>query len=94
MAMSTASDVIKLVVFNACFSEAQAENVVTYVDSAIGMGTSISDEAACVFAAQLYTVQGTRVQSMEMLVSSLINCGWGYEQIKGFIQKETKKMVE
>ena len=40
MAMSTASDVIKLVVFNACFSEAQAENVVTYVDSAIGMGTS------------------------------------------------------
>lgn len=35
-----------------------------------------------------------KVQSMEMLVSSLINCGWGYEQIKGFIQKETKKMVE
>ena len=58
MAMSTASDVIKLVVFNACFSEAQAENVVTYVDSAIGMGTSISDEAACVFAAQLYSSIG------------------------------------
>lgn len=35
-----------------------------------------------------------KVQSMEMLVSSLINCGWGYEQIKGFIQKETKKMLE
>lgn len=58
MAMSTASDVIKLVVFNACFSEAQAENVVTYVDSAIGMGTSIGDEAACVFAAQLYSSIG------------------------------------
>ena len=26
-----------------------------------------------------------KVQSMEMLVSSLINCGWGYEQIKSFI---------
>lgn len=26
-----------------------------------------------------------KVQSMEMLVSSLINCGWGYEQIRKFI---------
>lgn len=34
-----------------------------------------------------------KVQSMEMLVSSLINCGWGYEQIKEFIQKETLKMI-
>ena len=34
------------------------------------------------------------IQSKEMLVSSLIDCGWGYEQIKGFIQKETKKMLE
>lgn len=34
------------------------------------------------------------IQSKEMLVSSLIDCGWGYEQIKGFIQKETKKMIE
>lgn len=34
-----------------------------------------------------------KVQSMEMIVSSLINCGWGYEQIKEFIQKETLKMI-
>ncbi len=34
-----------------------------------------------------------KVQSMEMLVSSLINCGWGYDQIKEFIQKETLKMI-
>lgn len=34
-----------------------------------------------------------KVQSMEMLVSSLINCGWGYDQIKEFIQKETIKMI-
>ena len=26
-----------------------------------------------------------RVQSMEMLVSSLINCGWGFDQIKNFV---------
>ena len=30
-----------------------------------------------------------RVQSMEMLVSSLINCGWGYEQIKNFISENS-----
>lgn len=34
-----------------------------------------------------------KVQSMEMLVSSLISCGWGYDQIKEFIQKETLKMI-
>lgn len=32
------------------------------------------------------------IQSREMLVSSLIDCGWGYEQIKDFVQKETIKM--
>jgi len=58
LAMSTASDSIRLVVFNACFSEKQAESVVEYVDSAIGMSDTINDEAACVFAAQLYSSIG------------------------------------
>ena len=34
-----------------------------------------------------------KVQSMEMLVSSLINCGWGYQQIKEFVQNEAIKMI-
>lgn len=34
-----------------------------------------------------------KVQNMEMLVSSLINCGWGYQQIKEFIQSEATKMI-
>lgn len=34
-----------------------------------------------------------KVQSMEMLVCSLINCGWGYSEIKNFIQTESKKML-
>lgn len=34
-----------------------------------------------------------QVESMEMLVSSLINCGWGYDQIKEFVQKETLKLT-
>ena len=58
MAMSTASDTIRLVVFNACFSEIQAQAVVDHIDSAIGISTSIGDEAACVFAAQLYSSIG------------------------------------
>ena len=33
------------------------------------------------------------VESMEMLVSSLINCGWGYEQIKTFVQQNAIKQI-
>lgn len=35
-----------------------------------------------------------KVQSMEMLVSSLINCGWGYEQIKSFLSENSMKQIE
>lgn len=56
--IATASDTIRLVVFNACFSQSQAENIVTNIDSAIGMSTEIGDKAACVFAAQLYSSIG------------------------------------
>lgn len=33
------------------------------------------------------------VQSAEMLVSSLINYGWGYDQIRDFIMKNTPKQL-
>ena len=56
--MATASDTIRLVVFNACFSEAQAESVVNHIEAAVGMSDSIADETACVFAAQLYSSIG------------------------------------
>lgn len=35
-----------------------------------------------------------KVQSMEMLISSLIGCGWGYMEIKEFIQTKANKMIE
>lgn len=35
----------------------------------------------------LTSEQLKEVESMEMLVSSLINCGWGYEQIKQFVNE-------
>lgn len=35
-----------------------------------------------------------KVQSMEMLVSSLINCGWGYSQIKEFVKNNSGNLIE
>jgi len=54
----TLSDKVRLIFFNACFSAIQAENIVKYVDIAIGMNTSIGDEAALVFASQFYSSIG------------------------------------
>lgn len=35
-----------------------------------------------------------KVHSMEMLVSSLINCGWGYSQIKEFVKNNSGNLIE
>lgn len=56
--MLSASDTIRLVFFNICFSDDEAAAVVHYVEAAIGMKTSIGDEAAKVFAAQFYAALG------------------------------------
>ena len=57
-AMSVASDEIQLVFFNTCNSQGQAAAVIGHVAAAIGMNTSISDEAARTFAAQFYSSIG------------------------------------
>lgn len=56
--MMISSDTIRLVFFNTCFSFGQAEAVVEHVDAAIGMNTSIGDDAARIFAAQFYSAIG------------------------------------
>lgn len=56
--MSTVTDNIRLVIFNACFSRDQAEAVTQYVDAAIGMNNKVGDNAARVFAAQFYSAIG------------------------------------
>ena len=33
------------------------------------------------------------IKSMEMLVSGLIDCGWGYDKIKSFIQQTNTKSI-
>lgn len=54
----TLSDKVRLIFFNACFSAIQAKHIVEHVDAAIGMNTSIGDDAALVFASQFYSSIG------------------------------------
>ncbi len=56
--ISTVSDHVHAVVFNACTSTEQAVAIVEHVDVAIGMSTDVGDEAARVFAAQFYSTIG------------------------------------
>ena len=56
--MSTVADNLRLVVFNACFSQDQAEAVTQHIEAAIGMSDAIGDDAARVFAAQFYYAIG------------------------------------
>lgn len=56
--IEASTDNLRLVVFNNCFSSSFAENVSEIVEASIGMNNSISDEAAIVFASQLYSAIG------------------------------------
>jgi TolA-binding protein len=57
-AIGAASEQAMLVVFNACFSDEDYEEVLEHVDAVIGMTTSIGDKAAVAFASQLYSSLG------------------------------------
>lgn len=49
---------IRTIIFNTCYSRAQAEAVTQHVDVAIGMNAPVSDEAARLFASQFYSAVG------------------------------------
>ena len=59
--VSSADENLRLVVLNSCESAHQAAPIVQYVDAAIGMTRTIGDEAARVFATQLYSSLGEGV---------------------------------
>ena len=47
-----------------------------------------------IISAIVFTAEQLRdIESMEMLVSSLINCGWGYDRIKSFIEVTNVKKI-
>lgn len=58
MIVGAAAKRVRLVVFNACYSDEEANKVLRNVDAVIGMTGSISDCAAITFAAQLYSSIG------------------------------------
>lgn len=49
---------IRLIFFNSCYSNLQAQVVVESIEAAIGMKSSIGDDAARVFAASFYSAIG------------------------------------
>jgi len=51
-------DNVRVVVFNACHSEAQAKAVVRVIDCAVGMSRAIDDDHAIAFAAEFYQALG------------------------------------
>ena len=51
-------DNIRIVFFNACYTEKQARAINEVIDCVIGMNTYISDQAATVFAASFYRALG------------------------------------
>lgn len=34
-----------------------------------------------------------KVQSVEMVVSGLVNCGWGYDDVKSFVTNDSRKLI-
>jgi hypothetical protein len=56
--LATMSDNIRLIIFNSCLSSEQAEVACNFVEAAVGMESSILDEAAKVFAGQFYNSLG------------------------------------
>lgn len=54
----TLKDNIRVVVLNACYSQTQAQAIINVVDCAIGMKTSITNQAAIIFAASFYRALG------------------------------------
>lgn len=56
--VNTITDDLRLVVFSNCYSSSIAEGVVEYVEATIGMNTSVREDVATIFAAQLYSSIG------------------------------------
>ena len=89
-AISTVSDTVKLVFFNACYSSAQASRIVENIDTAIGMNAPIGDEAARVFAARFYSSIGFGLsveQSFKQAKSELLLEGIGEDKIPQLFER-------
>lgn len=75
--MMASSNNISLVFFNTCYSYNQAEAVIQHVEAAIGMNTSIGDDAARIFSSQFYSAIGFGLSVKE-----------AFEQAKALVMME------
>lgn len=97
MAISTASDTVRLVVFNACFSEYQAKSVVKNIETAIGMNDSINDDTAITFAAQLYSSIGfghSLEKSFNQAISAIMLNGIPQENVPQLFSRDDVNIGE
>ena len=82
--ISVFSDTVRLAVFNACYSESQAQKVVEKIEAAIGMKDSIYDDAAVTFSAHLYSAIGfgcSLKNSFEQAIAAIMLEGIPQENI-------------
>ena len=89
--IATVSDTVRLVLFNACYSETQARQIVEHIDAAIGMSDSIGDEAACAFAAQFYSSIGFGLslqQAFKQAIAALLLENINEEQTPVLVAQE------
>lgn len=77
-AYSTYTDIIYKVVFGKRAKELREEYGITKKDNLRDWFSS--EELA-------------KVQSVEMVVSGLVNCGWGYDDIRNFIANDSRKLI-
>ena len=82
--LSTFSETIDLVFFNACFSETQASLITSNIKCAIGMNDAIRDNVARTFAAQFYSSLGfgkSLQAAFEQAQAALLLEGIGQESL-------------
>ena len=77
-AYSTYTDIVYKVVFGKTAKQLREEYGITKKDNLRDYFNS--DEIS-------------KIQSVEMIVSGLVNCGWGYDEIKGFIVSTKNKLI-
>ena len=85
--MMTSSEGLRLVFFNTCHSHNQAEAVIQHVEAAIGMNTSIGDDAARIFASQFYSSIG-----FGFSVKKAFEQARGLLMMKGIPEQDTPKL--
>lgn len=90
-AISTVSDTVKLVFFNACYSSIQASRIVENIDTAIGMNAPVGDDVARIFAARFYSSVGFGLsvqQSFKQAKAELLLEGIGGVEIPELFERD------